>query len=172
MTTQLFKIRRELMIPFGICAGGLICLLVLALLVKGSGLERVLLAAITLIAVALFQIAHNRRITITDRGIVIRKFFKIKEINRDDINHVGCVILRKRVYLLLSTARGFIILSNAYENFSVLIRSIIEQVGPEKVEEEVRALGESPAKNPADIISLWFAGVVIFGLIILKLSSI
>jgi hypothetical protein len=85
---------------------------------------------------------------------------------------VGCVILRKRVYLLLSTARGFIILSNAYEDFSVLIRSIIEQVGPEKVEEEVRALGESPAKNPADIISLWFAGVVIFGLIILKLSSI
>ena len=161
------------MIPFGICAGGLICLLVLALLLKGSGLERVLLAVITLITVALFQIAHNRRITITDKGIVIRKFFKIKEINRDDINHVGCVILRKRVYLLLTTTRGFIILSNAYENFSALIRSIIEQVGPEKVEEEVRALGESSAKkNPADIISMWFAVVVIFGLIILKLSSI
>jgi hypothetical protein len=172
MTAQLFQIRRELMIPFGICAGELICLLVLALLVKGSGLERVLLAAITLITIAFFLMARDRRITITDQGIVVRKFFKIKEINRADINHVGCLILRKRVYLLLTTTRGFIILSNAYENFSVLIRSIIEQVGPEKVEEEVRALGESPAKNPADIISLWFAMVVIFGLIILKLSSI
>jgi hypothetical protein len=159
------------MIPFGICAGGLICLLVLALLVKGSGLERVLLAVITLITIAFFLMARDRRITITDQGIVVRKFFKIKEINRDDINHVGCLILRKRVYLLLTTTRGFIILSNAYENFSVLIRSIVEQVGPEKVEEEVRALAESPAKNRADVISLWFAVVVIFGLIILKLSS-
>ena len=160
------------MIPFGICAGGLICLLVLALLLKGSGLERVLLAVITLITIAFFLMARDRRITITDQGIVVRKFFKVKEINRDDINHVGCLILRKRVYLLLTTTRGFIILSNAYENFSVLIRSIIEQVGPEKVEEEVRALRESPAKNPADMISLWFAVVVIFGLIILKLPSI
>lgn len=172
MTAQLFKIRRELLLPFGICAGGLLCLLVLALLVKGSGLERILLAAITLITVALFLIARNRRITITDQGIVIRKFFKIKEINRDDINHVGCVILRKKVYLLLTTTKGFFILSNAYEDFSALIRSIVEQVGPEKVEEEVRALGGSPDRNRADVISLWFAVVVIFGLIILKLSSI
>jgi hypothetical protein len=172
MTTQIFKIRRELLIPFGICAGGLLCLLVLSLLVKGSGLERILLAAITLIMVALFQIARNRRITITDQGIVIRKFFRTKEINRDDINHVGCVILRKKVYLLLTTTKGFIILSNAYEDFSVLTRTIVEQVGPEKVEEEVRALGGSPDRNRADVISLWFAVVVIFGLIILKLSSI
>lgn len=160
------------MIPFGICAGGLICLLVLALLFKGSSLERVLLVAITLITVAFFLMARDRRITITDQGIVIRKFFKIKEINRDDINHVGCLILRKKVYLLLTTTRGFIILSNAYEDFSALIRSIVAQVGPEKVEEEVRALGESPAKNRTNITSLWFAVVVIFGLIILKLSSI
>ena len=172
MTAQLFKIRRERLILFGICAGGLICLLVLALLIKGSGLERVLLAAITLITVALFLIARNRRITITDQGIVIREFFRTKEIHRDDINHVGCVILRKKVYLLLTTTRGFFILSNAYEDFSALIRSIVEQVGPEKVEEEVRALGESPAKKRADVISLWFAVVVIFGLIILRLSSI
>jgi len=40
------------------------------------------------------------------------------------------------------------------------------------VEEEVRALGESPTTNRTDVISLWFAVVVIFGLIILKLLSI
>jgi hypothetical protein len=172
MTAQLFKIRQELLIPFGICAGLLVCLLVLSLLIKGSGLERVLLAVITLITVALFQIARNRKITMTDQGIVVRKFFRTKEIRRDDINHMGCVILRKRVYLLLTTTKGFFILSNAYEDFSALIRSIVGQIGPEKVEEEVRALGESPAKNRADVISLWFAVVVIFGLIVLKLSSI
>jgi hypothetical protein len=80
--------------------------------------------------------------------------------------------MRKRVYLLLTTTRGFIILSNAYEDFSALIRNIVAQVGPEKVEEEVRAQAERPVRNRADVISLWFAVVVISGLIILKLSSI
>jgi hypothetical protein len=116
--------------------------------------------------------ARDRRITITDQGIVIRKLFRTKEIHRDNITHVGCVILRKKAYLLLTTTKGFIILSSAYENFSALLRSIVGQVDPEKVEEEVRALAESPVKNRADVISLWFAVAVIFGFIILKLSSI
>jgi hypothetical protein len=172
MTTQIFNIRRDILIPFGISAGLLLCLLVLALLGMGSALERIFLAALTLITIAFFLIARDRRTTITDQGIVVRKFFRIKEIHRDEINHVGCVILRKRVYLLLTTTKGFIILSNAYEDFSVLIRKIVAQVGPEKVEEEVRALAEKPVRNRADMISLWFAVVIIFGLIILKLSSI
>jgi hypothetical protein len=172
MTAQIFKIRRDILIPFGISAGGLLCLLVLALLGKASGLERVFLVAITLITISFFLIARDRRITITDQGIVIRKFFRTKEIHRDEINHAGCVILRKRAYLLLTTTRGFIILSNAYEDFSALIRNIVSQVGPEKVEEEVRALAEKPVSNRADVISLWFSVVVISGLIILKLSSI
>ena len=172
MTAQIFKIRRDILIPFGISAGLLLCLLVLALLGKGSALERIFLTAITLIVIAFFVIARDRSITITDQGIVIRKFFRTKEIRQDEINHVGCVALRKRVYLLLNTSRGFIILSNAYENFSTLIRSIVAQVGSEKVEEEVRALTEKPVRNRADVISLWFAVMVISGLVILKLSSI
>ncbi|MBA4397752.1 MAG: hypothetical protein C0394_10295 [Syntrophus sp. (in: bacteria)] len=172
MTAHIFKIRRDILIPFGISAGGLLFLLVLALLGKGSGLERVFLFAITLITIALFLIARDRRITLTDQGIVVRKFFRTKDIHREQINHVGCVILRKRIYLLLTTARGFIILSNAYEDFSTLIRDIVAQVSPEKVEEEVRTLTESSVRNRADVISLWFAVVIISGLIILKLSSI
>lgn len=172
MTAQIFKIRRDILIPFGISAGGLLFLLVLALLGKGSGLERVFLFAITLVTIAFFLMARDRRITLTDQGLVIRKFFRTKEIRRDQINHVGCVILRKRAYLLLTTARGFFILSNAYEDFSALIRSIVSQVGPDKVEEEVRTLAEKTVKNRADVVSLWVSVVVISGLIILKLSSI
>lgn len=171
MNAQIFKIRRAILIPFGLCAGLLICLLVLALIGKGSALERIALTVITAATVALFLIARDRMIKMTDQGILIRKFFRTKEILRDEINHVGSVIIRKRVYLLLTTTRGFFILSNAYENFSVLIRNLVERVGPEKVEEEIRAQGQSPFKNRADVISLWFAAVVIFGLIILKLSS-
>lgn len=172
MTAQIFKIRRGILIPFGICAALLVCLLVLALLGKGSALERIALAGITFLTVALFLNARDRRITMTDQKILIRKFFRTKEISRDEISHVGSVILRKRVYLLLTTARGFFVLSNAYDHFSILIRSLIENISPEKVEEDVRAQGQNPMKNRADVISLWLAVVVICAIIVLKVSSI
>jgi hypothetical protein len=171
MTTQIFKIRRDILIPFGVCAGLLLCLFFLALLGRGSVMEQALLAGIALATVALFLTARDRSITFTDRGIVVRKFFRTKEILRDDISHVGCLILRKRVYLLLTTTKGFIILSNAYQDFSALVGRIVAQVGPEKVEEEARAQAEKPLKNSSDVMSLWFAAVVISGLLILKITS-
>jgi lysylphosphatidylglycerol synthetase-like protein (DUF2156 family) len=160
------------MIPFGICAALLVCLLVLALLGKGYTLERIVLAGITFVTVALFLIARDRRIKTTDQEIHIRKFFRTKEISRNEINHIGSVILRNRVYLLLTTTRGFFILSNAYENFSGLVRDLVEKIDPEKVEEEVRTQGKSSLKSRTDVISLWLAVVVIFGIIVLKMSSI
>ena len=172
MTAQMFRIRKDILIPFALCAGLLACLLLIALLVKGSALERIAVAGITAVTVALFLVARDRSIVATDQGFLIRKYFRTREIHREDISHVGCVILRKRVYLLLTTTRGFFILSNAYAHFPMLVRSLIGQVGPEKVEEEVRALQNSPSENRADVISLWFAVIIILGIIVLKVSSI
>jgi hypothetical protein len=172
MSTQPFKIRRELLIPLGISAGLLLILLILTLLGKGSSMERIFLTAMTIPTVALFLEARNRRATMTDQGILFKKFLRVKEILWGDISHVGCVMIRKKVYLLLTTTKGFFILSNAYEDFSALIRIIVERVGPDKVEEDVRAQGENPVKNRWDMISLWFAVVVIFGIILLKLLPI
>jgi len=170
MSTQQFKIRREILIPFGLSAGLLTILLILTLLGKGSTLERVLLAAMTIPAVALFLEARNRMATMTDQGIFFKKFLREKEVFWGDISHVGCLVIRKKVYLLLTTTKGFFILSNAYEDFSALIRMIVEHMSPDKVEEDVRAQGDSPVKNRADLISLWVAVVVICGIILLKLT--
>jgi hypothetical protein len=150
----------------------LACLFILTLMGTGSALERITLAVITITTTALFLIAQNRRIMMTDQGIRVTKYLRIKDIFWKDINHVGSVILRKRVYLLLTTAKGLIILSNAYEDFSVLTRTLIEQVGPEKAEAEVLAQGHSPFENKADVISLWFAVVAVLGMVVLKVSSI
>ena len=171
MTAPAFKIKKAILIPFGICAGLLLCLLILAVLGKGSTLERTLLALVSLATAALFLLARDRGILFTDQGIVVRKYFRTKEILRDEISHVGCVILRKRVYLLLTTSKGFFILSNAYENFSALVGRIVAQVAPEKVEEEVRVQAEKPITSRSDVISLWLAVFVIAGLVVLKLTS-
>jgi hypothetical protein len=106
-----------------------------------------------------------------DQGIMIRKFMRKKELRWEDITHIGALILRKRVYLLLTTVKGFYILSNAYEKFSMLVSDLISRMDNEKVEEEVRRQIEHPAKNMSDIIMTWFTAVVLAGIIITKLFT-
>jgi hypothetical protein len=106
-----------------------------------------------------------------DQGIMIRKFMRKKELCWEDITHIGALILRKRVYILLTTVKGFYILSNAYEKFSSLAGDLVAHMDNEKVEEEVRRQMEHPAKNMSDIIMTWITAVVLAGIIIIKLFT-
>jgi hypothetical protein len=106
-----------------------------------------------------------------DQGIMIRKFMRKKELRWDDITHIGALILRNRVYILLTTVKGFYILSNAYEKFSTLVSNLVGHMDNEKVEEEVRRQIEHPARNMSDIIMTWFTAMVLAGIIIIKLFT-
>lgn len=170
MTIQLFKIRRALLIPFGINVLLLLTLLGLSLFFKGSAVERIVLLLITLPTAVLFLEATNRSVTITEQGLRIRKFLRNKEVFWGDISHVGCLIIRRKVYLLITSTKGFHILSNAYDDYSALISRISENCGPEKTEEDVRALTGKPLNNLADLISMWFAVAAITVMVLLKLS--
>ncbi|MGO9137502.1 MAG: hypothetical protein ACLP9S_19440 [Syntrophales bacterium] len=94
-----------------------------------------------------------------------------KELRWEEITYIGALILRKRVYLLLTTVKGFYILSNSYEKFSTLVSDLVGRMDNEKVEEEVRKQIEHPAKNMSDIIMTWFTAVVLAGIIITKLFT-
>jgi len=100
---------------------------------------------------------------------MIRKVLRKKELRWGDVTHVGALILRKKSYLLLTTVKGFYILSNAYEKYSTLVGDFISHLDNEKVEEEVRKLHEHPIKNISDIVMTWFTAVVLMGIIIIKL---
>ncbi|HUL00072.1 MAG TPA: hypothetical protein VLX29_04375 [Nitrospirota bacterium] len=102
---------------------------------------------------------------------MVRKFLRNNEFRWQDITYVGALILRKRVYLLLTTVKGFYILSNTYEKFSTLIRDVADHMDEEKVEEEVRKQIEQPVKNISDIVMTWFTALVLIGIIIIKLFS-
>ena len=106
-----------------------------------------------------------------DQGIMIRKFMRRKELRWEDITHIGALILRNRVYILLTTVKGFYILSNAYDKFSILVGDLASHMDNEKVEEEVRRQIEHPAKNTSDIIMTWFTAVVLAGIIMIKLFT-
>ena len=171
MYQHIYRIRRSFVIPYTIDVLLLFFLLLLSLFWKGSHLERVVLTVIVMPVLYVFFESLSRRVRTGDQGIMIGKFLRKKELSWGDITHVGVMILRKKVYLLLTTVKGFYIISNTYEKFSSLVRDVADHMDEEKMEEEVRKQIEHPVKNISDIVMTWFTASVLVGIIIIKLFS-
>ena len=171
MYQNVYRIRRSFLFPFFVDFILLFLLLLLSYFLGGSKLERILLTAIFIPVLYVLFESSFRMVQTGDQGIMIRKFMRKKELRWEDITHIGALILRKRVYILLTTVKGFYILSNAYEKFSTLVSDLVGHMDNEKVEEEVRKQIEHPAKNMSDIIMTWFTAAVLAGIIITKLFT-
>jgi hypothetical protein len=171
MYQNVYRIRRSFLVPFFVDFILLFFLLLLSYLQGGSNLERILLTAIFIPVLYVLFESSFRTVQTGDQGIMIRKFMRKKELRWEDITHIGALILRKRVYLLLTTVKGFYILSNAYEKFSALVSDLVSHMDNEKVEEEVKRQMEHPAKNMSDIIMTWFTAMFLAGIIIIKLFA-
>lgn len=157
------------MIPFSLVVLLLFLLLLISLIFRGTYAERIFLAVIFVITFLVFLEAKSRTVGIGDRGVRLKKFLRTKEVGWEDITHVGALTLRSKAYLLLTTAKGFLILSNAYENFPLLIRDIVEHTSEEQVEEEVRYQMEHPVVSWGNVIAAWIAAAVIAGIISVRL---
>lgn len=159
MSQGIYKIRRAFLAPFALVVLLLFILLLMSF-VNGSSAERVLLAVIFLAAFSFFCEAAYRRVLVSDGRIVVRKFLKNRELVREDVTHVGALVIRKKVYILLTTTKGLHILSNAYRDFSLLVRDIAGQVGMEKLEKSAVEQIEHPVVNHASIISAWGVALI------------
>jgi hypothetical protein len=173
MPETVYRIRRSFTIPLAIDVVLLFALLGLSLAWKGSGTERIILTAFFAITLLIMIEAMNRKVIITEGGIVLKKLMKTKELLWSDITHVGSLSLRSKVFILLTTKKGFHILSNAYEPFASLVQNIVSHLDTEKieVEEEARMQMDKPTKNISDLVAVWVAAVVLSGIIYLKLTS-
>ncbi len=171
MSGEIFKIRRALLIPFAINVVLLFVLLCLSVFFRGSVLERIVLTAVFVPTFALFIEAAGRMAATDDQGLVIRKWMRKRELRWEDITHVGCLTIRRKIYLLLTTTKGFHILSNAYGRFPVLVKNIVNHVGADQAEEEARRQIENPLENRSDPASMWVAVMVIAAIIALKIGS-
>ena len=169
MYRNVYSIRRSFVVPYSIVVFLFIVLLLLSLFWRGYHLERVLLGVLIIPVLYVFLESVFRKVKTGDQGIMIMKFLRKKELSWQDITHIGAVILRKKVYLLLTTVKGFYILSYAYENFSTLVRDIVEHTDAEKVEKDVKKQVEHPVKNISDIIMTWITVAILIGIITMKL---
>ncbi len=167
---RLHRIRNAFLIPLGLDVVLLCVLFLMALFLNGDTTERLVFALFFFPAGYLFLECLRRQVTLSAEGLVIRKLWSEKAVSWDEVTHVGGLTLHKKVYLLLTTVKGFFILSNVFEGFPALTEAIVAHVSPEQVEEEVRLLAGRTVTRIAPIVSAWIAAVAMIGIILLKVS--
>ena len=165
-----YRINKAFRIALSVVASLLFVLSLLSFL-SGSFGEIIIVSVIFVTVILILVEVISRKILTGDDGILIRKFFKAKKLQWEDITQAGMVIFRKRVYLLLTTIKGFHILSNAYEGFPSLLREIVDHIEKEKIDEEVRSQIENPIRKISDVVSMWIAATALIVIIAIKVMA-
>jgi hypothetical protein len=172
MSQNTYRIRKAFVIPFALDT----LLLYSAGAIwsgKGSGPERAVLAILFLVVLFVLQEAARRGITIGNEAFQIKKFLKTRTLAWSDLTHIGCLALRNRVYILLTTKKGFYVISNAYDRFPDLVQELIAHTPGDgiEIEEGAKAQVANPTRNISDIIAVWVAALVLASIIGLKITS-
>ncbi len=164
-----YRIAKPFRIAVAVDLALLAILMGLSIFFVGSSTERAALTVIFAILLLIGIEAFRRSVRVTGEGISLVKFFREKKLNWEDITYLGCVAVRKKIYFLLTTTKGFHIFSNAYERYPELVQNVIDRLGPDKVEKEVLAYVAEPLWNRSNLVSAWLAAAVLLGLIGLKI---
>ena len=169
MAQRHYTIRRAFLIILGLDAFLLFCLFLISLLTKGNTMEKFVLMLFFLPALVLFLECLFRRIAVAEEGLAIRKLGRKKTLLWDEITRVGYLILHKKVYLLLTTVKGFFVISNAFQGFPRLVEEVVAHVEPDRVEQDVRLQAGRSLKGVANIVAAWVAAVLMMAMILIKL---
>ncbi|MEQ8162233.1 MAG: PH domain-containing protein, partial [Smithellaceae bacterium] len=93
-------------------------------LINGQRWEIIVTAVLFLTSLLACVDLVKRKITVSDQGLKIKNVFRSKEFGWQDITHLAVVVLKKKVYFLLTTTKGFYIFSNLFENHALLAGSL------------------------------------------------
>lgn len=169
MSQEIYRIRSAIIVPLIIAVSSLFVLLLLSFLFKSLPGETFALSAVFLLALYLLLEVFSRRVTLKSVGVLeIRKFLRKKELAWEEITQVGCVVMGKKIYALLTTTRGFYILSNSYERFSDLLGGLSRNLSEERVEKEIHDLIEHPLQNNKPVRLAWFTVIIVIAVVILR----
>lgn len=169
MAERHYTIRRAYLVVLGLDVFLLLCLFLISLLMKGNSTENLILMLFFLPALLLFLECLFRRVTVVGEGLAIRKLGRSKTLLWDEITRVGYLILRRKVYLLLTTVKGFFVISNAFQRFPRLVEDVVAHVEPDRVEQDVRLQAGRSLKGVANIVAAWVAAVLMMAMVLLKL---
>ncbi len=165
---NIYKVKRAFVIPFSIIVTLLFFLFGLSL-INGQTWEKVVLSVLCIITLAICVEATRREIAVSEDGLKLKKFFRVKNFTWAEITNLAIVVMNNKAYFLLTTTKGFYIFSNLLENYAELIRFLRDKLGEEKVEVEVLNYLEHPTSRLSLIVMSWISVIVISIIILLKL---
>lgn len=164
----IYKIKKAFMTPFIIMVLLLFVLLALSFF-SGQPWEQILIGALCVITMGIAVEAWEREFAVSDNGLRIKKFFRVKHFVWTEITHLGIVIMRNKAYFLLTTTKGFYIFSNLLQDHALLIRQLADKLGDEKVEVEVKNYLDNPIERTSLIVLTWIILMIIIVIILSKL---
>ena len=171
MSQGIYTIKKTVLFPVGLDAFLLFCLVLICAFCKGSDLEVTIFLIFFLLAGYLFLDLLFRRISVDEKGLLLKRLSGEKRLPWEAITHVGGLTIRNRTYILLTTVIGFFIISNSYRGFSVLSEEMLSRIDTEKVEEEVRTQVKNMPEGKSQTALAWMAAFILLGVIWLKIYS-
>jgi len=167
-----FVIRRSFVVPMGLLVALTLALLVVCLL-QGQPLAKVIILAglITPLAI-LFVESAFRRVVIDATEVTAFRPFRQRRMRFADVTSLETVRVRSRVFMTLAAGDDdFLIISNSYGDFAVLLDSLIESVPAGAVTDETRQLAKQPPVRQADVFTAWFAVLAMAYVLLAQFSS-
>lgn len=157
-----FVVRRSFVAPMGLLILLTIALLVVCV-VQGQPVAKVVILAVLLVPMlVLFVETAFRSLVVEQKRIKAFRPFRQRQIDFDDVTSLETVQVRNRVFMTLSAGPDeFLIISNSYRDFPVLVENLIAAVPEGTVTEETLQLAEQPPRRQADIFTAWFAVIAL-----------
>lgn len=163
-----FQIRRAFLLPLGILL--ILSLLLLAtVLIQGQPIVKSVVLGIMIVPISgLFFESFFRRIHFDSETITVFKPLREKSLKFAELTEVETLQVKKRVFLTLSTEEDFLILSNAYADFPLLVNAILEHSSQQVITEETRQMAANPPSKSSDIFSCWLATILMAIILVLQ----
>lgn len=169
--SMIFGIRKMFLLPLAVDAVLVFVLTLIVFFSGGGSVEKVAITAILVVLVCLLIDSLFRKTVVGANGIVIKRFMKTKDIAWDEITNIDAMVLRKKAYLLLTSTKGFHIISNNLSDFSRIVSAIFERTDNEKIEPAARKLITLPVRRISDIILLWLVFAIVLLIMWYKLTQ-
>jgi len=170
MSEKTYRVRKQFLVPLTLDCILLFLLIVVSAFTTTIPAEMVVLVVVFLSLLYIFLESFFLETSIGEKGIRIKKFLRGKDLSWNDITNVDTMTVRKKVYLLLTTTKGFHVLSNTHGEFYSMVSDLSSRVDSERVEESVKTVIDEPVKRRSDIVTSWLAAVILIVVICLKIG--
>ncbi len=172
MESSNFTIRKSFLIPLGLAVILSLILLGIALFLQLPTAKIIVLTAFLLPICVIFAESSRRKVSVTEDAIKINKLLRSKRLDYAELTTIDIIQVRKRVFVSLSSENDFMILSNSYDRFGLLLEQLLARVPENVVSNETRQLAENPPKKCSDVFSAWLAVAVLTLIIYVQLRGV